>query len=262
MKNDGVPSLLLQGSEALGMAYAPALWATRLTPPLPESADLEARFDDATHRLAIAVWMHDFAAAHHYADLAIALGGDFRAGYDAQFTSLFHPMIDLYTAKTPLDVPPRPVRDDGLDDALAGIWMFMTPHLATRHGDPLNTKLFIATNEMQAAMVAAQQGDGAALATRLGNDGFVKPLDLIAVLPLVKTHREELVRALAWMPVSSQIVDYRFPFGAAQYYAERRTMFELAGDTANAKRTGDVFDRYVEAFHDHRRLVALAIFDL
>jgi hypothetical protein len=64
------------------------------------------------------------------------------------------------------------------------------------------------------------------------------------------------------MPVQSQVVDYRFPFGTAQYYAERRTMFELAGDPANAKRTGDVFDRYVEAFHDHRRLVALALLDL
>jgi hypothetical protein len=111
-------------------------------------------------------------------------------------------------------------------------------------------------------MTAAQHGDGALLATTLGTDSFIRPLDLIAVLPMVKTHRDELVHALAWMQVSSQIVDYRFPFGTAQYYAERRTMFELAGDTANAKRAGDVFDRYVEAFHDHRRLVALAIFDL
>ena len=262
MKNDGIPATLLEGSDAGGMAYLPAVWATRLAPPFPESADIETRFDDATHRLAIAVWTRDIAAAHRYADAAIALGGDYlRAGYDAQFIALFHPMIDLYTAKTPLDVPAPPFREDGLDSALVGLWGFMTPHLAIRHGDPLDTKAFVVTKEMKAAMTAAQHGDGALLAETLGTDGFVHPLDLIAVLPMIKTHRDELAHALAWMPVSSQVVDYAFPFATAQYYAERRTMFELAGDTANAKRVGDVFDRYAAAFHDHRRLVALALLD-
>jgi hypothetical protein len=262
MKNDGIPATLLQGSDAPGMAYAPVLWATRIAPSVPATAELEQRFDDVADRLAIAVWMHDYTAAHHYADQAIALGGDVRAGYDAQFLALFHPMIDLYTAKTPLEVPSPPNRDDGLDHALAGIWMFMTPRLAIRHGDELNTNAFVVTKEMRDAMTAAQHGDGAPLAATLGEESLVRPLDLVAVLPLVRTHRDQLVRALAWIPVQSQVVDYRFPFGTAQYYAERRTMFELAGDTANAKRVGDVFDRYVEAFHDHRRLVALALLDL
>jgi hypothetical protein len=115
---------------------------------------------------------------------------------------------------------------------------------------------------MQHALTGAQMGDGAELATMIRDDNMARPLDLIAVLPLIKTHRDDVAGALPWMPVSSQIVDYRFPFGTAQYYAERRVMFELAGDTANAKRAGDVFERYAAAFHDHRRLVALALLDL
>jgi len=261
MKNDGIPAMLLQGSESLGMAYPPIIWATRLSPPIPDTGDLEMRFDDATHRLAIAVWMRDFASAHRYADRAIELAHDERAGYDSQYAGLLHPAIDLYTAKTPLDVPKPLVRDDPeLDMSLASLWSFMTPRLALRHGDPLG-KGYVLTTEMQAALGEAQHGDGAALAKTLLDDPSLHPIDLIAVLPMVKTHREELVRALPFMPASNQIVDYRFPFGTAQYYAERRQMFELAGDAANAKRANDVFERYAAAFNDHRRLVALSLLD-
>jgi hypothetical protein len=261
--NEGMPALLLQGSsDGSGMTYGPAIWAARLTPPLAETAEVGARFNDATQRLAIAVWMRDFAAAHRYADRAIELRGEQLTGYDAQFTSLFHPMIDLYTAKTPLDLPPPPAHDDQeVDDSLAHVWRFMTAHLAMRHGDSFDTATFVVTREMQTALTAAQHGDGAALAGTLDDDGTTAPLDLIAVLPMVKTHREELVRALPWMPGSSRILDYRFPFATAQYYAERRTMFELAGDAINAKRAGEIFERYVAAFHDHRRLVALSLLE-
>ncbi|HET9993750.1 MAG TPA: hypothetical protein VFQ65_34670, partial [Kofleriaceae bacterium] len=201
MNDHGVPAALLEGSDSLGMTYGPALWATRIAPPIPDHAPLEQRFTDATNRLAIAVWMRDFASAHRYADLAIELGRDQLAGYDAQFTSLFHPMIDLYTAKTPLDVPPPPVREDpATDDPLVGIWAFMTPRLAIRHGGPFETRTFVQSKEMENAMRAAQQGDGAALARMLGEEG-IWPLDLIAVLPMIKTHREEVQRALPWMPV-------------------------------------------------------------
>jgi len=262
MKNDGIPAMLLQGSDSLGMAYAPIIWATRLAPPIPETGDLEMRFDDATHRLAIAVWSRDFAAAHRFADRALELAHDERAGYDAQYAGLLHPAIDLYTAKTPLDVPKPLVRDDPeLDMSLASLWSFLTPHLALRHGDPLGNKGLVMTTEMQHALTDAQHGDAAALVKDLLDDPSLHPIDLIAVLPMVKTHRDELVRALPFMPASNQIVDYRFPFGTAQYYAERRAMFELAGDAANAKRANDVFERYAAAFHDHRRLVALSLLD-
>ena len=116
MKNDGVPSLLLQGSESLGMAYAPALWATRLTPPLHR----ERRPRGSVRR-------RDPPARDRGVDARLRRGPPLRRSRDRARRRLpsrlrravhllFHPMIDLYTSKTPLDVPPRPVLDDGLDD--------------------------------------------------------------------------------------------------------------------------------------------------
>jgi len=263
MKNDGVPAMLVQGADAVGMAYGPAIWATRLTQPVSTSAEPELQFDDTSARLAIAVWMHDIPAAHRFADRALDLARDERAGYDAQFAALLHPTIDLYTAKTPLEVPPPPVRDDASFDAtLANLWSYMTPHLLLRHGDPLDGKPVALASEMHEPLTAAQHGDGEPLAKVLDDEVGLHPLDLVAVLPRVKTHRDELVRALSFMPRSDEIVDFRFPFETAQYYAERRTMFELAGDAANAKRSDEVFQRYAAAFHDRRRLVALSLFDL
>ena len=252
----GAPDALLQGADGTGHLYGPALWATELAPPPPATADADARFTDAAHRLVLQVLLGNLPAAHGFADSAISLASDAQT-YDAQFIALFHPMIDLYSAETKWPVPQGPT-DDG---PLAHLFGYLVPRLALRHGDLIPADSPIYAGVRRAALEAAMRGDATQLVAAFHDHEQVTPLDLVAVLPRIDVQRAELVAILPWMRNDYHPDAYRFPFGVVQRLAERRTMFALAGDSASAATATTTFQRYATALHDRRVLIALSLLD-
>ncbi|HET9989404.1 MAG TPA: hypothetical protein VFQ65_12825, partial [Kofleriaceae bacterium] len=159
--------------------------------------------------------------------------------------------LQLYTPK--LDIAHDLPSEDSAHDA----WWHQLAHVFLRDDLPFAQQLGGRTRE---ALLAAQAGNGAPLAARLPEDRELRDLDLIAVLPRVVVGRAALVEAIRWaVPAKDPLGAHGFPWVNATRAFTRRTVLELAGDRAGAKRWGEVFDRYDRALDDQRTLVALAL---
>ncbi|HEX7700262.1 MAG TPA: hypothetical protein VF403_06070, partial [Kofleriaceae bacterium] len=62
-----------------------------------------------------------------------------------------------------------------------------------------------------------------------------------------------------WGPTGDSRLPYDFPWGSIANAAERRTMFELAGDHDEAARWATIYARYRKAITDRKTLIALAL---
>lgn len=103
-----------------------------------------------------------------------------------------------------------------------------------------------------------QSGDGKALLGRLrpGGDLYWTDLELLAILPHVKTHRDSLARELPlWGPPR----DYGDLFVGARRAVVRRTLFEQLDRPDEAAQWHAVYRRFAEVFEDRDRLIALVL---
>lgn len=162
----------------------------------------------------------------------------------------------LYTQRTDI-AHPLPVDDTAHHDA-HDAWWHQLAHVFLRDGLPYAQNLDSRTH---AALDSAQlAGDGGLLAARLADDHQLRDLDLIAVLPRIKTGRAALVEAIrAMVPTRDPLGQHGFPFVTATRAFTRRTVLELAGDRAGAARWAEIFRRYDRALDDPRTLVGLAL---
>jgi hypothetical protein len=159
--------------------------------------------------------------------------------------------LQLYTRS--LDIPHDMPSDDGAHDA----WWHQLSHVLLRDDLPFAQQLGGRTRD---ALLAAQAGNGAALAARLPDDRELRDLDLIAVLPRVVIERSVLEDAVRWMvPAKDPLGVHGFPWVNATRAFTRRTVLDLAGDRRGAAQWADIFQRYDRALDDQRTLVALAL---
>jgi hypothetical protein len=259
---ESIGSTLADGSAQMSMMWSPMVWAAAIA---PEPRDGPANFMSAGQgqfayyegRLISHVHDGDLAAAHADADRALAIANSI--GHDSIYSrrdlGVLHALIDLYgpVTTTPFtDVS----AEKTTENELLG---YVVPHIYLRHGvKKLDGRNWLQTDVE--ALLAASAGDG----ERLANE-MLRPyrswtnMDVLAVLPRIKTHRDEVMQVVKWGPTSVPRIPYDFPFGLIANPAERRTMFELVGDHDEAARWAAIYARYRKAFTDRKTLVALGL---
>jgi hypothetical protein len=105
---------------------------------------------------------------------------------------------------------------------------------------------------------AAVTGDGESLAHRLGGCHPLREsqvwFDLLAVLPHVTSHRDEVAVALRRTREVGTMVDD--PFALARQAARMRDTSRLAGDVRDAVSWAEIFARYDHVLSDRQKLLA------
>lgn len=164
--------------------------------------------------------------------------------------------IDLDTAgldRTTDDPELRRMRAEGR--------YFRFGRLPLRAGRSISEAYFGPRDGYIEALVAAQSGDGAKLATYIGKERWWTEGDVLAVLPRVEHHRDELVTKLRW---STNHASWRYanhsPFDLAASAAVRREMFRAGGASPEAAYWDGVYKR-IDAALDRPRLMALVLWD-
>lgn len=117
--------------------------------------------------------------------------------------------------------------------------------------------------DCKVARVIAQAGDGAALARYLrtsGIDWSTMSELLLGVLPLVTTHRAELVAAARFARDERAMTNFdTIPFRLLKDVATYRDVSRLAGDTEETRRWSELFDRHASILSDRRRVIAFVL---
>jgi hypothetical protein len=262
LMQDSIGSTLADGSAQMSMMWSPMVWTAAIAPEPRDGASAnfmtagQGQFAYYQGRLVAHVYDGDLATAHADAVRAIAiansLGHDYV--YSRRDLGVLHALIDLYGTAT--TTPFSDVSDENTtDNELLG---YELPHIYLRHGIKKHDNHWLQTD--MKALLAASDGDGAPLATEM-----LRPfrewtnMDVLAVLPRIKTHRDEVMQVVKWGPTSGSRMSYDFPWGLIANTAERRTMFELAGDHDEAARWAVIYARYRKAFTDRKTLIALAL---
>ena len=110
----------------------------------------------------------------------------------------------------------------------------------------------------------AIDGDGAALASLIEGCRLPDAIELsalLAVLPRVKTHREELAARVRALDHRALAIGLNRMFEFVTERMMRRDLLRLAGDEALAAHTQQILDRYLAAFGDRDKAVALIMWD-
>jgi hypothetical protein len=108
---------------------------------------------------------------------------------------------------------------------------------------------------------AAETGDGGPLAAKLLAGDGPSQLDLIGVLPRIRTHRQEVLRALR---IRWEYLGYReiaSPFAASHYAALERDIARLAGDREAERRWQAIVDAHARAYTAKDVLVSLLVWE-
>ncbi len=172
--------------------------------------------------------------------------------------------IALYSPSTtpPIDFEHPPGIEGELAANKSMVWRLEFGRLLLRAGQPATSVRWL--SEYASVLAAAQQGDGLPLALFIGRRQWWSDGDVTAVLPRVRNHRDVLTEALevaggnASSPGSQS---YRYPFSLVSKAVERRTMFELAGNTEAAALWHARYVRVDSMLADRRRLIALMLLD-
>jgi len=142
--------------------------------------------------------------------------------------------------------------------------------IRVRRGDPVHSAVFTeltpdeCKTALAPALAAAQAGDGAPLAEvfRTCRVMWIDVPDyLLAVLPRVTRHREELARALRLyhaIPTPS-ITNERLPFGDLDNIVASRDLARLAGDAEATAAWSALYARRTKPLADRDRLIALLL---
>lgn len=178
---------------------------------------------------------------------------------NARFAPLLPALVALRTPQTSLPIDPA-AGDLGKSDT----WAFQFGPLWLRNGDSQMEVML--SDRLASSLKAAGAGDGLALAAMIRNTSFAEWTDsqVMAVLPRIRTSRDVAIRQLVWSspPHNPLDQDGVFPWRRALKAATRRDMFRIAGATEMAARWDAIFRRYDQALRDHRRLVALLLWQL
>ncbi len=234
------------------------IWLAKSLTSMPAGTDpaLQTRLEQ-WHAVA-AVIDGDLAEAHEYAVKAvIAVGADPNGRYVLRNLATLESMIDLYRADA---TPSYTIPSE--DSNERELWLRRFSGLLLRRGDPLPKGTYFGpADEYKHALEIAERGDGGPLANQLGSrDPWWQDIDVMSVLPRVKTGRDAVVRQLVWsVPTDHFRLDSRFPFSVALHAAARRASLQVAGASAEAGRWNEIYQRYDQALRDHRKLIALAI---
>jgi hypothetical protein len=263
LMEDSIGSTLADGSAQMSMLWSPMVWTAAIAPEPRDGAS--ANFMSAAQgkvayyqgRVVAHVYDGDLAAAHADADRTKAIADSFEHDiyiYSRRDLSVLHALIDLYSAVTTTPFSDASV-EKTTDNQLLG---YLLPHIYLRHGIKKLDNHWLHTDFK--ALLAASDGDGGPLVTEM-----IQPfhswtnMDVLAVLPRIKTHRDEVMQIVKWGPTDGPRVPYDFPWGLIANTAERRTMFELVGDHDEAARWAAIYARYRKAFTDRKTLIALAL---
>ena len=111
------------------------------------------------------------------------------------------------------------------------------------------------------ALRTAENGDGRPLATALLAGDGPSQLDLIGVLPRIRTHRQEVLRALRirWEYLGNR--EIASPFAASRYAALERDIARLAGDREAEQRWQAIVDAHARAYTAKDVLVSLLVWE-
>ena len=263
MHQESIGSTLADGSSELSMMWAPTVWAVAVAPEPPATTTVafllpgQGQFAYAAARVVLHVYDGDLVAAHRDADRAIAIASsvDDDHIYARRDLGVLHALIDLYgtSTTTPFtDVPDVRKTDD--DELLA----FLLPHIYLRHG--IKHQLKESWRLDSKALQAAADGDGEQVAAEMTSSYRAwTNMDLLAVLPRIKTHRDEVIQLAKTGPTSESMVGFDFPWSAIAFAAERRTIFEIAGEKPEAARWAAIYARYRKALTDRTTLIALSL---
>lgn len=111
------------------------------------------------------------------------------------------------------------------------------------------------------ALERAREGDGAELLHELSSDygGMIRDEELLAVWPLVRTHRAELARAVRWRERDRWSRELPYDLAVRAFW--RRDLARQLGDEAEAARWQQRYRRADEVLSDRRRLVSLLLLE-
>jgi hypothetical protein len=138
-----------------------------------------------------------------------------------------------------------------------------------RWGEPVDTNRLLGVysdeckKRFPAAIAAAQAGDGAELAAVFRECGVswnVAQKYVLAIAPMIKTHREEVGAAMRLFrnDISTYSVDH-IPFRFLDDVAMYRDIARAVGDSESAAAWQKLFDQHVPVLQDRRKLIALLI---
>jgi hypothetical protein len=262
LNQESIGSTLADGSAQLSMLWSPMIWATTIAPEPPlKGANFlsvgQGQFAYYEGRLLVHVYDGDLAAAHADADHAIAIASPlpYEAIYSRHELGVVHALIDLYSAVTTTPFTDVPT-EKTVENELLG---YIVPHIYLRHGKQLLDEHRWLRTDID-ALLAAANGDGEKLEAEMFHPYHSwSNMDVLAVLPRIKTHRDEVMQAVKWGLTSESRMPYDFPWSSIEYAAERRTMFEITGDHDEAARWAAIYARYRKAVSDRKTLIALAL---
>jgi hypothetical protein len=108
---------------------------------------------------------------------------------------------------------------------------------------------------------AAENGDGGPLAEALlrGGPTDAYQLDLIGVLPRIRTHRPDVLRALRIRWYSTEYDSVTSPFAASRYAGFERDIARLAGDAEAQQRWQAIVDAHARVYTNKDVLLALLV---
>lgn len=168
-------------------------------------------------------------------------------------------LVELYD-DTPTSEPARAALRALLEGADG--WRYDYEPLILRAGLPLTvTARYSNGQRPMPALERAQLGNGADLIAELRSDygGMIRDEDLLAVWPLVRTHRQELARAVRWRGRDRWSRD--LPQDVAVRSFLRRELARRTGDDVEAARWHRRYLRADEVLSDRRRLVSLLLLE-
>jgi hypothetical protein len=257
LTRDSVATALARGENM--SAWQPGLWVTAIAPE-PSDGPAEGQFAYYTARVVPDVYDGNLAAAHRDVDRASAIAATLDPiRYERRELAILPALVDLYGPKADTPFDNRFAEDH---ESLAGeLQRFLMSGIYLRHGLPIDPSAVFGTD--LEALQAAERGDGSRLVTQMTMPYHSwSAHDVLAVLPRITTGRAGVMFGLRWGPNGDQMNGYGFPWRTLTYIAERRALFELGGDPAEAARWAEIYARYRTAITDRKVLLSLAAWDL
>ncbi len=168
-------------------------------------------------------------------------------------------LVDLYDG-APTREPARKALRELLESPDG--WRYDFESLLLRAGLPFSVSARYTNGQRPTqALERAREGDGAELLHELRSDhgGIVRDEELLAVWPLVRTHRAELARTVRWR--ERERWSRELPYDLAVHAFWRRDLARQLGDEAEAARWQQRYLRADEVLSDRRRLVSLLLLE-
>ena len=211
---------------------------------------------------------HELAAktATEVTTLVKSLDADPLELYPLSEAALLPATVALYTPQiVDVDIDTAGLEDPRIDESSRGMKKesryFRFGRLPLRAGRSITGAYFGPDEDYVAALEAAQHGDGLLLANYVRKGRWWNDGDILAVLPHVKAHREQLV---AHLPRASNQANWRYlnrtPFELASSAAVRRELLRMIGEDKLAAQWDAIYQRVAKVM-DRPRVMAYVLWD-